>query len=349
MQQLGLFICSLMLICAGLAAEEKETPPETGVLVVTYNTGRNAERLDRIRFRITNDQKEQRMLPHAGEFMDSPASQSRRVIVRNLPVGKYTLEFIIPNFDGLFGEIPQREVVITSGEMIKVDQAIKPRYARVKVTSVMPDGSSTPRILLCNKQGIQIARGSQGELLSSNLIPGEYVIMFERKTGYREPEPIRISVAAGAILGPFERHYVPTTEAATEPPIRPTPRQLSKENQRRYRGQISPHVAAGSANTLPIEAASREFTSIKQTADIAVELQPTPMTRPLRQFTPGVTESQLTSPECQRCPDHCKNRFWTNFDAETCGLLPCCVDLHELYGDESFRDEESDIAWEDPT
>ncbi len=336
----GLLLCSLSVLCAAFAAEEKETSPEAGVLIVTYNTGRNAERLDRIRFRLVNEHREQRMLPQAGQFLDSPASQSRRVIVRNLPVGRYTLEFIIPNFDGLFSEIPQREIFVAPGEITKVDQAIKPRYARVKATAIMPDGSVSPRILLCNKQGMQVARGNQGDLVSSNLIPGEYTIIFERKAGYREPEPICISVASGAILGPFERHYVPLNEKVTEQISKPASRLLAKANLREARESLAPQAVAGDAPLLP------KASAVSIVADAPAEIAP----RPLRQFTPGVTESQLTSPECQHCPDHCKNRFWTNFDAETCGLLPCCVDLHELYGEGSvsLKEEEAagEVLWE---
>ena len=355
MRLLGALACGLSLLCTTLPAFEKESScsSETGVLIVTYNTGRNAERLDRIRFRLVNDHKEQRMLPQAGEFLDSPSSQSRRVIVRNLPVGRYSLEFIIPNFDGLFSEVPQREVLIVPGEIAKVDQAIKPRYARVKVTAVVPDGSSAPRVLLCNTHGVQVARGTQGELVSSNLIPGEYVVMFERKTGYREPDPIRISVAAGAVLGPFERHYVPLNEKVVEQSAkalqRPIPA-VAKETAREPRGVVAPHLTAGGVPSSVGEAASREFSPMSLVVDLSGDVQQSTV-RPLRHFTPGVTESQLTSPDCQRCPDHCKNRFWTNFDAETCGLLPCCVDVHSLYTGEGesmedSQEKEGGVWWE---
>lgn len=196
-----------------------QPPQGKGTLIVTYHTGRNGERLDRVRFRLINDQKEQTLYPRSGTFSDASGAQLRRVTIPNLAAGHYTIEFIVPNYDDLFGDVPAREVVITSGEIAKIDQGLKPRYAKVKATAIVPhsDETNKPAIHLRDGQGKLEAESQDGELSTNNLLPGHYTLSFDPLGDYVTPDPIHFDVVPGAILGPFERHYTQRQETPSAP------------------------------------------------------------------------------------------------------------------------------------
>ncbi len=205
-----------LLISASLIAAE--TSYDKGVLVVTYHTGRNSERLDRVRFRLINEHREQTMFPRLGTFYENTGRQSRRVTIPNLAAGRYTIEFIVPNRDGLFGEIPQRQITIVEGEIVKIDQTLKPHYARVKATAVVPDdaGSEGPPLRLLNHKGKLVA-SAHNELMTTNLLPGKYSLYFDPYQDYVTPDPIHFEVKPGASVGPFERHYFPKERPSQKP------------------------------------------------------------------------------------------------------------------------------------
>lgn len=222
----------MLLCCFAEVIEVTANDPQkgTGVLIVTYNTGRNGERLDRVRFRLISESKEQTMYPRAGAFYDKGSANLRRVTITDLPAGRYTVEFIAPNQDGLFGELPQREVLITDGEIAKLDQAIKPHYARVTASAVLPDpipmrGLS---LRLCDGSGTCIASSHNGQLSTNNLLPGHYTLFFDEFMEYIPPDPVHFDVTPSAVIGPFERHYrrygVPDS-IAVEKNTRPRKRQ----------------------------------------------------------------------------------------------------------------------------
>lgn len=117
----------LVLLLAALSsfASAQETSG-VGSLLVTYQTGVKGERLDRIRFRIKNSAREQQIHPKPGGFVDDSKSHTRIVAIEQLPVGTYTLQFLVPNKDSLFDEIPLREIVIRENTTLKIDQQIRP-------------------------------------------------------------------------------------------------------------------------------------------------------------------------------------------------------------------------------
>lgn len=98
-----------------------------GCLIISYQTGQKAERLDRIRFVLINDKQEQHMYPKKEDFVDDPSGLMRMVIIDNLEPGNYQLKFVIPNCDGLLEEVPPRTFTIEKGKTIKIDQAIPVR------------------------------------------------------------------------------------------------------------------------------------------------------------------------------------------------------------------------------
>lgn len=107
-----------------LISEEKEEDG-VGSLIVTYDTGAEATRLNRIRFWLINEQGDRRLYPYNSGFIDNIEEMVRIVLIEQLPKGKYTLEFLIPNKDNLFESIPKKEIAIPSGGVVKIHQSIK--------------------------------------------------------------------------------------------------------------------------------------------------------------------------------------------------------------------------------
>lgn len=100
---------------------------DRGSAVITYQTGPQGERLDRVRFWLRSDVAPPQMHPKGEAFIQEQSCLSRMVVVDNLAPGTYTLEFIVPNADGFFEEPPKRTLEIAAGNIVKVDQYIKPR------------------------------------------------------------------------------------------------------------------------------------------------------------------------------------------------------------------------------
>jgi formylglycine-generating enzyme required for sulfatase activity len=121
-----LFLSSFLFLFA--ASAEKSG---TGTLIVTYQTDSTGERLDRIRFWVKNEKNEQEMYPKDSNCADENCKM-RMVVVEDLPEGTYTLEFIVPNTDSLFEEPVKREVVISSDNIVKIDQILTPHHPNVK-------------------------------------------------------------------------------------------------------------------------------------------------------------------------------------------------------------------------
>jgi len=195
-------ICTLML-CGSAAALE------TGSLVVSYQTGPKAERLDRIRFWLKQGDFAQ-IYPKRDGFVQDHNTLSRVVVIDDLKPGTYTLEFSIPNYDGLFEEVPKRTINIHSKESLKIDQLIKPRYASLKVyTTLTPDihHSVEPTVILKNSSGKIHTQSSLGQFTVRHLVPGHYTIEFVPLDGYVTPQPIVLNVAPNEHLGPLQGTY----------------------------------------------------------------------------------------------------------------------------------------------
>lgn len=127
MQRIALYLFMLLYVSTSLNGEEEASTK--GKLIVTYQTGPKRERLDRVRFRLTNANQEAQMYPKENGFVEDHELLSRMVVFENLPEGDYELEFVIPNADGFFEEIPSKSITIKPNSVVKVDQAIKPRYS----------------------------------------------------------------------------------------------------------------------------------------------------------------------------------------------------------------------------
>jgi len=99
---------------------------DEGTLIVTYQTDAKGSRLDRVRFWVRDDLGRQRFFPRGKAFIEDAKEKSRMVVIRRLPVGQYTLRFLIPNQDRHFGEFPVRSFVMSPGETVRITQRLSP-------------------------------------------------------------------------------------------------------------------------------------------------------------------------------------------------------------------------------
>ncbi len=103
-----------------------QTIPESGTVIVTYQTNQQGERLDRIHFWLINANQERTLYPKKDEFVvNNHPYIARTVVISHLPAGRYTVQFLIPNRDRLFEDVPPKEFTLLSGDVIKIDQEIK--------------------------------------------------------------------------------------------------------------------------------------------------------------------------------------------------------------------------------
>lgn len=220
MIRLVVFIFLLLFSVQGAAFSDGEA--STGSLIVTYQTGPKAERLDRIRFWLKNEKGETAIYPKSTAYVDDLTCMSRLVVIDNLNPGKYKIEFIIPNADRLFDPIPPREVSILPNKIIKLDQVIKPKYASIKVaTSCAPpelEFETPPTVTLRNKTGEILAQSTIGKFVHRHLMPGKYEVAFETIPGFETPSPIEITIGPNEDAGPIEGIYKKQSKLSDDNP-----------------------------------------------------------------------------------------------------------------------------------
>lgn len=165
-----------------------------GTLIVTYQTGPKGERLDRIHFWLKNDKHESQIYPQGSGYVEENDGKERIVVIENLASGSYTLEFLVPNSDGLFQEIPPREIIIHAGKITKADQIIKTKDETIAADYVPNPIAENKGILAisCNiptarwvlyQEDIKIYAGMGSETLA--FPPGTgYRIRAEELPGY---------------------------------------------------------------------------------------------------------------------------------------------------------------------
>jgi formylglycine-generating enzyme required for sulfatase activity len=185
---------------------------KTGTLIVSYQTGPMAERLERIRFHLIESDCSVRCFPRRNDYVDDIAHHTRRVVIENLQPGIYSLAFRIPNHDNLFEEIQKREIQILPGKVIKIDQAIHPRYASLKVSSALIPQNKTssplPTITLRDSIGKIHLQSTTGHLADRHLIPGQYTLIFETVPGYQSPPSLQLALGPHEMLGPVTGTYI---------------------------------------------------------------------------------------------------------------------------------------------
>lgn len=127
-----LVLISIFFVWQGLFSDES---PQTATLIVTYQTDHKGERLDRIRFWIKNENHKQWLFPKGEVYVAVPDEMSRMVVIEDLSPGQYTLEFLVPNTDQYFEEVSTRKVIVAKGDVVKIEQIIKPRHFNWEIES----------------------------------------------------------------------------------------------------------------------------------------------------------------------------------------------------------------------
>lgn len=147
---------------------------ENGTLIITYQTDSKGERLNRIRFWLRKEESSKQILyPKGKAYVNDPVDMSRKVVIDNLEPGEYTIEFLVPNTDRYFREVSLRKVTINSGEVIKVDQRIKP-YLAVSEKIVEPQKEQLPVMKAVVQEQVPDEKG-QGKLIVSFDIEGDSI------------------------------------------------------------------------------------------------------------------------------------------------------------------------------
>ena len=191
----------------------------TGNVVVTYNTGPKRERIDRVRFWIIDKQGNREAYPKKNRYLDDPESNNRKVIIKDLAVGEYTLEFFVPNMDGLFPSIPAREFTLKQSDTVELTQIINPRYGSIEARLELPQGvewnDKLPEIHLNDYLGVTRVRSKTGRLLKEHLHPGKYEIAFIENDLLDAPRSIKIDLKPNEISGPYIGRYSVGTGSLT--------------------------------------------------------------------------------------------------------------------------------------
>lgn len=65
------------------------------------------------------------------------------VLLENIQPGEYLIDFLVPNTDRYFKEVLPRKVMINEGEIVKIDQQIKPDSSE-KNANHLPESSDSP-------------------------------------------------------------------------------------------------------------------------------------------------------------------------------------------------------------
>jgi len=95
---------------------------EKGSLSVTYSTGPDAIRLNRIRFWLIDSEGAYRLFPVGDNYVDDAATKKRTVRIDDLPSDRYTLKFVYPNSDNLFETVPERTFSLSPEETLSLTQ-----------------------------------------------------------------------------------------------------------------------------------------------------------------------------------------------------------------------------------
>ncbi|WP_075883005.1 hypothetical protein [Candidatus Protochlamydia sp. W-9] len=127
-----IYLLTVLLFCfapiINLLGEQTQTN-KVGTLIVNYQTNEKGHRLDRVRFWLINENNEKTLYPKKDDFLaNTHTSSERTVVISHLPIGQYRIEFVLPNADDFFEEIPVRKIILTSEAVLKVDQEIHIRH-----------------------------------------------------------------------------------------------------------------------------------------------------------------------------------------------------------------------------
>lgn len=216
----------LILNCAFAEIQDADT----GTLIVTYKTDSKGERLNRIRFWLIDSKGSKVSLyPKTRAFVEDPKEPSRMVVIEKVRSGDYTLKFLVPNADRYFTDVLPREIHITQGDVVKVDQQIKP--------AGVPQAAAS--IESFEKNSLPIQKSEPSNLLISGLASVDHAfISTERQKEVRQINRKHENTCEEAIkecsedLSDYRERELPLKEAIREnnaPLASPFPSSISRE------------------------------------------------------------------------------------------------------------------------
>lgn len=182
----------------------------TGSVTISFDTGPQMERLDRVRFWLIDAGAKRQTYPKQGDVAIDPTTKTARVQIPELNVGTYKLEFFVPNLDGLFPDTPSQEIVVRTGEHSEHHTSIPARYAKVEIEATV-DGkrfNEPPEISLTSSQGLLVASSKSGQLNVENLLPDVYTVTFDDVDDHDTPEPLQLDLSPDQQFGPYRADYV---------------------------------------------------------------------------------------------------------------------------------------------
>jgi formylglycine-generating enzyme required for sulfatase activity len=120
-------LCTFLFFLLSLSNVLPVSASTAGTLIVSYSTGKEGYRLSRVRFWLINENEQRRIFPRGDAYVEDAEMKKRTVLVENLPPGRYTLEFSLPNRDHFFFEIPKKTFILEPGGVFKIDQELRTR------------------------------------------------------------------------------------------------------------------------------------------------------------------------------------------------------------------------------
>lgn len=182
-------------------------------LKVRYHTGEKRERIDQVRFWLIDANGNKKLYPDKGQYFDDPKTNSREVVIEDLATGEYVVEFLLPNADAFFANLPQHHLLLEKGKTSLIDQKILPRYgtieAQVEIEELAKDPKlRQPFIVLLDKNTAKIVASTESGYLNANtLTPGVYQVFFGDLEGYLTPAKTEVVLQAQEHVGPIVGRY----------------------------------------------------------------------------------------------------------------------------------------------
>lgn len=104
-----------------------------GSLIVTYELDSDEIKLDQVRFWLINESQHRLLYPKKNRFIEDEEKKERKVVIDNLPIGEYVLEFIVPNVNGKLEEPLKKSIYIGTNDITKIDYIIKPKFENKEI------------------------------------------------------------------------------------------------------------------------------------------------------------------------------------------------------------------------
>ena len=92
---------------------------------------------------ITDPHGERQTFPNKHHDPREKSANGYQLILNDLPIGTYLVDFIIPNEDQLFSDTPEKSFVITKGKHTKVQQSFHPLHGSISAKVILPKNLSS--------------------------------------------------------------------------------------------------------------------------------------------------------------------------------------------------------------